>query len=86
MNEEPQGCQHKEQAGETTCNKICDAGETLCPYHKLLRESQPIFPEVPKIPAQAHEAVSQMHRRAEKVSGAAPIAHRSYKTPRGYRT
>jgi hypothetical protein len=34
----PQGCQYREHAGESTCNKVCDRGETLCPFHKLLAD------------------------------------------------
>jgi len=37
-NEEPAGCNHRESEHETTCNKVCNPGETLCPYHKLLTQ------------------------------------------------
>jgi hypothetical protein len=30
------GCQYRQHEGESTCNKICDPGQTLCPFHLLL--------------------------------------------------
>lgn len=34
--ETPAGCQHRDHPTAGKCNKLCDAGETLCPYHRLL--------------------------------------------------
>ena len=34
--ETPAGCQHQENPAASKCNKLCDPGETLCPYHLLL--------------------------------------------------
>jgi hypothetical protein len=39
MSDEPQGCRHLEQEGGH-CNKVCDAGQTLCPYHLLSVQAQ----------------------------------------------
>ena len=36
MSQEPQGCQYRELQWESTCNKVCDPGQKLCPYHQLL--------------------------------------------------
>lgn len=36
MMDAPEGCQYREHEGESTCNKVCDRGETFCPFHKLL--------------------------------------------------
>ncbi len=39
MNEERAGCVYRDHPGTATCNKICDAGQTLCPFHLLLTTS-----------------------------------------------
>jgi hypothetical protein len=36
----PNGCTYREHKGTSTCNKLCDAGETLCPFHLLLTSKQ----------------------------------------------
>lgn len=33
---ESEGCRYREHEGESTCNKVCSPGQTLCPYHQLL--------------------------------------------------
>lgn len=34
--EEPQGCEYREHEGQSRCHKLCELGQTLCPYHRLL--------------------------------------------------
>jgi len=34
------GCQHREHEGASLCNKVCDRGQTRCPFHRLLAESE----------------------------------------------
>jgi hypothetical protein len=36
MAHQEQGCQYREHEGQSTCNKLCNPGETLCPYHQIL--------------------------------------------------
>jgi hypothetical protein len=36
-----EGCTHRERKDSPLCNKVCDAGETLCPHHLLLQTSKP---------------------------------------------
>lgn len=31
-----QGCQYREHEGQSMCHKVCDPGETLCPFHRLM--------------------------------------------------
>jgi hypothetical protein len=42
-NDDPtsEGCQYREHKGESTCNKICDPGQTLCPFHLLITSTRP---------------------------------------------
>lgn len=35
------GCQHQENDGASKCNKVCDPGQTLCPFHRLLADNPP---------------------------------------------
>ena len=35
-----QGCQHREAFGSAQCNKLCDPGHSLCPYHLLLAQAE----------------------------------------------
>lgn len=35
--ETPAGCLHRDHPAAARCNKLCDAGETFCPYHLLLQ-------------------------------------------------
>jgi hypothetical protein len=39
--ETPAGCQHRDHKLETTCNKVCDPGQTLCPHHLMLSQECP---------------------------------------------
>lgn len=32
----PHGCQYREHKLQTACHKVCDPGQTLCPFHLLL--------------------------------------------------
>jgi hypothetical protein len=41
MSDTPAGCQYREHKGESACNKVCDPGRTLCPFHLLLTDHQP---------------------------------------------
>lgn len=36
MSEEPQACQYREHEHQSTCNKVCNPGYVLCPFHQLL--------------------------------------------------
>ena len=36
MSEERAGCLYRDHFGAAACNKICDDGQTLCPFHLLL--------------------------------------------------
>ena len=36
--ETPAGCEYREHEGTSTCNKVCNAGQKLCPYHQLLTQ------------------------------------------------
>jgi hypothetical protein len=33
-----QGCHHREHEHTAPCNKLCEPGHTLCPYHQLLAD------------------------------------------------
>lgn len=42
MSDEPneqEGCRYRERKGVIPCNKLCDPGHQLCPFHTLLVES-----------------------------------------------
>jgi hypothetical protein len=46
MREAP-GCSYREREDKPPCNKVCDAGETMCPHHLLLTKTA----AAPKPPA-----------------------------------
>lgn len=56
MNEDQQGCTHREHKGAAACNKLCDPGQDLCPFHKLLADNResPTNPKPPQ-PARTHK-------------------------------
>lgn len=35
------GCQYRENPAASRCNKLCDPGQRLCPYHLLLSSHEP---------------------------------------------
>jgi hypothetical protein len=52
---EPEGCRYREHSGDSFCNKLCDPGGTLCPFHQLLsqqegEESKPVRQMIHKTP------------------------------------
>ena len=38
--DEPQGCTHREHKGAAACHKLCEPGQELCPFHRLLAENK----------------------------------------------
>ena len=44
------GCSHREHEHTAPCNKLCEPGETQCPYHQLL----------------AHAAAAAKEKRAQE--------------------
>jgi hypothetical protein len=69
MPEDNLGCSYREREDKPPCNKVCDAGEALCPHHLLLQSVlQTQYPPKRKPPAPAP----------------APDGERRWKTPRGY--
>jgi hypothetical protein len=39
MSDETQGCSHREHQWTQPCNKLCNPGHHLCPYHELLADA-----------------------------------------------
>jgi hypothetical protein len=44
---ELEGCSHREHKDSPPCNKVCDAGETLCPHHLVLSKMPRRKPPAP---------------------------------------
>jgi hypothetical protein len=51
MSTEAVGCSYREREDKPPCNKVCDAGEALCPHHLLLQATT----RKPPAPAPAAE-------------------------------
>ena len=54
MSEEAKGCLHREHKGAPPCNKMCDAGQTLCPHHLLMTQAASAKKPVAKATSQTH--------------------------------
>lgn len=68
-----EGCQHREHELETTCNKVCDPGHTLCPYHLLLAQSE------------GRLCVETPDPTPPPKKTAARVTEKIFETPRAYR-
>jgi hypothetical protein len=37
--DEARGCAHREHKDTAPCNKLCNPGHSMCPYHELLADA-----------------------------------------------